>query len=100
MELTGDKAKTGKIGLGHNIQFIKSSNATHDDYIIECEGDLGEVQLVTIGNDGFRMVDADASWYVAFTYVINLKTQCERNFPCYHWIGEGDHYTNSSDCGE
>ena len=100
LELIGEKGRSGKIGVGNFIKFIKSSVATFDDYLIQCHGNLGEIHLVTIGIDDVRIVGNHASWYVDFTYVINMNTECEQNFPCYHWLGNGDHFTNSSFAGE
>ena len=94
MELIGEKARTGKIAVG------RSSESHFDDFIIECEGNLGEVQIVTVGNDGHGIVSSNTNWYLDFTYVIDLKTNIEQNFPCYHWIGSGDHFSNAAQCGK
>ena len=100
MELIGTEAQTGKIDIGDFWKMFQSSDATFDDYIIECDGDLGEVQLVTLGNSGYRHVNSEAGWYVDFTFVVNLQTKVEQIFPCYHWIGDDDSFTDSAQCGE
>ena len=100
MELIGNVAKTGKIGIGNFFNWLISSGDTYDDYIIECETDLGEIQLVTISNDSARLYERNANWFVDFTYVINLKSKLEQNFPCYHWLGDGEEQTNSASTGK
>ena len=100
MELIGNVAKTGKIEIGNFFNWHISSEDTYDDYIIECETDLGEVQLVTVSNDSARFYQSSANWFVDFTYVINLKSKLEQNFPCYHWLGDGEEQTNSASTGK
>ena len=100
MELTGVEAKTDKIAIGDNWQKFQKSDASFDDYIIECDENLGEVQLVTLGNNGCRSKSSIAGWYADFTFVVNLQTKVGQIFPCYHWIGDGDSFTESANCGE
>ena len=100
LELIGNEAQTGKIDIRDHWKLFESSDGTFDDYIIECDGDLGEVQLVTLGNNGYRSVSSEAGWYVDFSLVVNLQTEVEQIFPCYHWIGDGDSFANSAHCGE
>ena len=51
VELIGDKARTGKIGIASFFDWLTHTTDVYDDFIIECEIDLGEIQLVTISND-------------------------------------------------
>lgn len=92
--MIGENARTGKIIIG------RCSESHFDDVIIDCEVNLGEVQVVVIGNDNHGIIVSDSNWYVDFSCVINLKTNKERYFPCYHWIGPGEHFSNASQCGK
>ena len=57
-----------------------------DDFIIESDSDLGDIQVVIIGNEG-SWLGGSSAWYVDFTVVYNLKNDSSEEFPCYHWIG-------------
>ena len=100
VELIGDRARTEKIGIGSFFDWLTHTTDVYDDFIVECEIDLGEIQLVTISNDAIRLPLTTPNWLIDYTYVINLKTKFEQNFPCYHWIGNGDTYTNSAHIGK
>ena len=54
--------------------------------MIECDKDLGEIQLVTVGNGGNYLPNVWATWYVDYTSVKNFQNDKEATFPCYHWI--------------
>ena len=97
--LIGDKAKTDEVNIKHFFQVLVKSG-TYDDFIIECDKDLGEIQLVTIGNGKHFILNVGATWYVEYTLVKNFKDDTETVFPCYHWIALGDYFTNSNRCSE
>ena len=100
VELIGDKARTEKIGIASFFDWLTHTTDVYDDFIIECEIDLGEIQLVTISNDTIRLPLTTANWFIDYTYVINLKSKFEQNFPCYHWIGNEENHTNSANIGK
>ena len=100
VELIGDKARTEKIGIASFFDWLTHTTDVYDDFIVECEIDLGEIQLVTISNDTKKLPLITANWFIDYTYVINLKTRFEQNFPCYHWIGNEDSFTNSAHIGK
>ena len=59
--------------------------------MIESDEDLGAVFVVTLGNDKSWMAPLGAPWYVNTVQVENYQDNTHDVFPCYHWIGDGDH---------
>ena len=96
--LIGDKAKTDKVDIKYFFQIVHSG--TVDDFIIECDRDLGEIQLITVGNGERFLASLNGNWYVEYTLVKNFQKDTENVFPCYHWIALGDYFTNATRCSE
>ena len=97
--LIGDKAKTTIIHIQTLAKHVKESG-TYDDFIIECDRDLGDIQLVTVGVGKKCPACLWARWYVGYTLVKNLRDGKETIFPCYHWIGLDQSFTNAASCSE
>ena len=68
--------------------------------MIECDKDIGEIQLVTVGNGEDYLPNVWATWYVEYTSVKNFQNNKDATFPCYHWIALGDYFTNAASCSE
>ena len=77
-------------------EILGSDNMQYDDFILECNQSLGQVQVVTLENKA----KGNQSWYVDFVEVHDLETTEEQVFPCYHWIGNEDSVTFSSSTGK
>ena len=97
--LIGNKAKTDRISIKHYFE-LSVKFGTYDDFVIECDKDLGEIQLVTVGNGETILPNVWATWYVEYTSVKNFQNDEETTFPCYHWIALGDYFTNAASCSE
>ena len=76
------------------------SRRTFDDLVIECDGDLGEIHVVGIGNEKEWHTDLGAPWYVDFIMVHNFQSDKNEEFPVYHWIGDGDFVTCTAHTSE
>ena len=99
IELIGEDAKTKSVDL--NFSTIDSLfKQTYDEYLIECEGNLGEVQIVSIRNSGPKITNLGARWYLDFIRVLNLSTNLDQTFPFYHWIGRSEIFTNTANTSE
>ena len=97
--LIGDKGKTKDVILNGYFQKFMH-HRTYEDFVVECDEDLGEIQLVTVGNSGVSLLQKyHASWYVEYTFVKRYAGDKESVFTCYHWIALGDFFTNSARCG-
>ena len=99
MELTGENVKTKSIELNFSTIDVLSKE-TFDEYLIECKGDLGEVQVVSIRNTGLKIANVGTRWFLDFIQVLNLTTNLEQTFPFYHWIGKSDLFTNTANTSE
>ncbi|KAI6653436.1 Arachidonate 5-lipoxygenase-like [Oopsacas minuta] len=97
IQLIGENTTTKTIDLAFHVKRPWNRRGTFDEYLIECKGDLGEVQVVSIRNEGPKAMNLIANWYLDFTNVINFQTMSELTFSFYHWIGEGDHFSNPAD---
>ncbi len=92
--LIGKQASSGKVYLSHwlNIFSKPTSRRTYDDLLIETDQELGEILVVVLGNDkGWFLGGDGSSWFVDFVMVHNFQSKGTDEFPCYHWIGEGDY---------
>lgn len=114
--LVGSKASCARIPIVDNKLFKISGAYTncYDDLMIESGLDLGELLVVIIGNpkDTFtlnpfkamnNMVSAitGSAWFVSFVDIINFQTKLTLEFPCYHWINDGEEVsftTGTSKC--
>ena len=93
----GTNGSTGKVYLVGYLSSLLGGidSSTHEDLIIETENNLGDVQVVVLGNDEGMWVPG-ASWFVNKTIVYGLIDKTEEVFPCYHWIGDGDAISTTS----
>ena len=62
--------------------------------------DLGEVLVVILGNHKNWLFSAGSAWFVDFVVVIDKQTKSEAEFPCYHWINDGDYISFTSKTGK
>ena len=92
--LTGNKGTTGEITVDAKdgwLLFVKTffKKSTYDDLVIECDEDLGDIQVVQAGLRYKRPLDIiTPDWYIDFFTVCNYQNTELKNFPCYHWIGK------------
>ena len=100
--LIGSKASSGKVGISGWLTALKGSynRRTFDDFVIECDGDLGSVLVVAVGNEKEWLADFGAPWFVDFVMVNNFQSRINEEFPVYHWIGDGDCVTCTSHTSE
>lgn len=90
--LIGNKAKSDEDELLEWWEIAPSGNMHYDDVIMECNGNLGQVQVVTLQNKAHGRQD----WYVDFIELHDFQTAEKQVFPCYHWIGAEDSVSCSS----
>ena len=103
IRLIGSKGHSGKVYLqgflkvltGHGI-----SRDTSEYLIIESSGDLGDVLVVTLGNDKSWLAPLGAPWFVNEVGVHSFQSKTSDVFPCYHWIGDGDHVSLTAHTSE
>lgn len=112
--LVGDKGTSNAIAARAAECFLPShfKQATYEDILIESEGDLGEILVVEpcMCHSGRQFCTCLCSnilalsrqWFVNFITVYNHQDNMKpTNFPCYHWVGHGDHgVTCTSATGE
>ena len=97
--LVGSKASTGKIPLAKWFS-AKIATKSYLDLVIEVNTDLGEVLVVILGNPKNWLFSAGSAWFVDFVVVIDQQTKREAEFPCYHWINDGDYISFTSKTGK
>ena len=92
VSLTGDKGTTGEITINALLLSFKNrrfKKGAYDDLIIECDGDLGDIQVVHAGLRYRRVLNIiTPDWYIDFFNVHNYQSIQLKHFPCYHWIGQ------------
>ena len=105
--LVGSKASGTKIPIVDNKVFrVPGAIYTncYDDLLIESGADLGELLVVIIGNpknavftlNPFKAASnvvsavAGSAWFVSFVDIIDFQTKQTVEFPCYHWINDGE----------
>ena len=100
--LTGSKASTGKVGISSWLKVLKGNfnRRTFDDLVIECDDDLGQVLMVTLGNDKDWLIQVDSPWYIEFVTVHNFQSTLNEEFPVYYWIGDRDYVTCTAHTSE
>lgn len=98
--VVGSKGSTGKVYLTGSLSWFSGSgmrSRSYDDLVIECDKDVGDIEVVELGNDKGWWSSASnvlgAAWYVDFVVVHNFQTKAVQEYPCYHWIGDGDYVT-------
>ncbi|KAL5471056.1 hypothetical protein EMCRGX_G029132 [Ephydatia muelleri] len=90
VSLVGSKACTGKMKIVSGWFSTGISAQYYDDLLVESSADLGEVLVVIIGNPANWVVSAGSAWFVDFVDVHDLQRKTKQEFPCYHWIEDGD----------
>ena len=86
--LIGSKASSGKVKIISCLKAFEGtfSRRTYDDLVVECDGDLGEILVVVVGNDAMWAC-LGTPWFVDFVTVHNFQSKQNDEFPCYYWIG-------------
>ena len=97
LSLTGTKGTTGDIIVKaeEGFFFIKTKvyfkESTYDDIVIECDGDLGDILVVSAGLQYKSLLKLTTpDWYIDYFTVVQyqeIKPTSRKDFPCYHWIG-------------
>ena len=99
--LTGTEGTTGEITVdakdGSLLTLFKRwcmyyfpnhfKKSAYDDLVIECDDDLGEIQVVQAGLH-YSSTLLTPDWYIDFFTVCNYQSSVKKNYPCYHWIGK------------
>ena len=90
--LTGTEGTTGKITVDAKdgwflLTHTYFKKSTYDDLVIECEDNLGEIQVILAGLRSSRTI-LTHDWYIDFFTVRNYQSSIVKNYPCYHWIGK------------
>ena len=93
IKLIGRHAESGKVKLTDLLTDMEGNfrRKKYDDLVIESDADLGEVLVVVVGNSHQFLSSCNPLWYVDFVIVHNFQSKTNEDFPCYHWIGPGDH---------
>ena len=94
IRLIGSNGRSSKVYLQSFLKVLTGKSINKDsreNLIIECDGDLGNILVVILGNDKSWLVIPGAPWYVNEVLVHNLQSKTRVVFPCYHWIGDNDH---------
>ena len=99
IRLIGDKAQSEKVAVKKDWDFFdRHLSRTYSDMIIETDKDLGDILVVSLG------IKKDWSpslkyWYVDYVMVDNHQSKKTKQFPCYHWIGDGDSVSFTANTG-
>ena len=98
--LVGSKGSSGKIDIDSQICGALQ-RGEEDKIFVECNGELGEILVVVLGNTlSWLPIKEKWPWYVEFVKVYNYQSKCRNKFPCYHWIGPGDHISFTAHTGK
>lgn len=95
IQLIGSSGHSGKVNIQDALKRlfstrIKVKPGTVESFVVESSGDLGKVMIVVIGNDKSRFTPLGAAWFVNQVCIHDYQSGIQENFPCYHWIGDGD----------
>ena len=98
--LTGSEGTTGEITVDAKdgwflLTHTYFKKSAYDDLVIECEDNLGEIQVVQAGLRYSRTI-LTPDWYIDFFIVSNYQTSVKKNYPCYHWIGKKVKYVSAT----
>ena len=90
--LTGSEGTTGEITVDAKdgwflLTHTYFKKSAYDDLVIECEDNLGEIQVVQAGLR-YSSTLLTPDWYIDFFTVCNYQSSVKKNYPCYHWIGK------------
>ena len=93
MKLVGSNGESGRVKLTDFVTTMEGSfrRKKYDDLVIESDKDLGEIQVVVVGNGHEFLSSPFSCWFVDFMIIHNFQSKTSEDFPCYHWIGVGDH---------
>ena len=102
MKLVGSNAESGKVKLTDFVTTMKGSfrSKKYDDIVIESDKDLGEVQVVVVGNGHEFLSSHFPCWFVDFVIIHNFQSRTTEQFPCYHWIDLEDHVSFTAHTSE
>ena len=68
---------------------------------MQTDRDLGDVQVFIYGNKKNVIIKRNDEWDVEFSVVYPLSSGGNRiEFPCYHWIGDGETISTTSATSE
>ncbi len=77
------------------------SASKYEDLVVQTDKDLGDVKVLLYGNDANFTGLFNNEWYVEFSVVYPLSSAGKDvEFPCYHWIGDGETISTTSATSE
>ena len=88
--LIGSKACTGKINILSGFLSSPIAKRSYVDLLIKCKRDLGEVLVVVLGNPKNWLLPTGSDWFVDYVNIVDHQSITTVQFPCYHWISDGD----------
>lgn len=93
VKLIGSRAQSGKVCLTSLVATMEGSftRKKYDDLVIESHCDLGDILVVVIGISHELDKCLDPLWFVDFMIIHNFQSNGTDDFPCYHWLGDGDY---------
>ena len=101
--LVGNQGATKKIYLVPYLSIFSSiAGRTCDDLLVESDANLGDVQVVILGNEKNWFIPND-NWYVNYISICHYdggSVRQEVKFPCYHWIGDNEAISITSATGK
>ena len=102
MKLVGSNEESGKVKLTDFVSTMEGSfrRKKYDDLVIESDKDLGEIQVVVVGNGHEFVKSLFPCWLVDFVIIHNFQSKTSEDFPCYHWIGVGDNVSFTANTSE
>lgn len=96
VSLIGSRASTGRLDIVQRWFSSGISAQYYNDLVVESDKDLGEVLVVILGNPANWVISAGSAWFVEFVDIIDLQLNQKQEFPCYHWINDGDEISFTS----
>ena len=102
--LVGNQGATPKIYLLDYLSVFSSiEGGTCDDLLVESDANLGDVQVVILGNEENWFLPTNDYWYVNYTTIYHYNggsVKQDVKFPCYHWIGDNEAISTTSATGK
>ena len=101
--LVGNNGCTEKIYLaGYWSVFGGVGSASkYEDLVVQTDKKLRDVKVLLYGNDANWTGLFNNEWYVEFSVVYPLSSVGKDvEFPCYHWIGDGETISTTSATSE
>ncbi len=96
--LIGDKGATAKLYI---LSFLGSiEEETCKDLLVEADSDLGNIQVVIFGNEKNWFIPTNDHWFINYSIIYQYAGTSimeETKFPCYHWIGDNEAISTTSD---